>query len=138
MTQEDKELLLKDLCGRVPYRVKCKYDDRLIVNTLSVDFFWEKIEGYERYVNCTRKYDIENIKPYLFPLSSMNEEQKKTLKVMCDWNDEEADAQSILVLYQKHFVMKTDVIDWLNENHFDYRGLIEKGLAIDATGLNIY
>jgi hypothetical protein len=34
--------------------------------------------------------------------------------------------------------MKTDVIDWLNENHFDYRGLIEKGLAIDATGLNIY
>lgn len=138
MTQEDKDLLLKDLCGRVPYRVKCKYDDRLIVNTLSVDFFWEKIEGYERYVNCTRKYDIENIKPYLFPLSSMNEEQKKTLKVMCDWNDEEADAQSILVLYQKHFVMKTDVIDWLNENHFDYRGLIEKGLAIDATGLNIY
>ena len=138
MTQEDKDLLLKDLCGRVPYRVKCKYDDRLIVNTLSVDFFWEKIEGYERYVNCTRKYDIENIKPYLLPLSSMNEEQKKTLKVMCDWNDEEADAQSILVLYQKHFVMKTDVIDWLNENHFDYRGLIEKGLAIDATGLNIY
>ena len=138
MTQEEKDLLLKDLCGRVPYRVKCKYDDRLIVNTLSVDFFWEKIEGYERYVNCTRKYDIENIKPYLFPLSSMNEEQKKTLKVMCDWNDEEADAQSILVLYQKHFVMKTDVIDWLNENHFDYRGLIEKGLAIDATGLNIY
>ena len=138
MTQEDKDLLLKDLCGRVPYRVKCKYDDRLIVNTLSVDFFWEKIEGYERYVNCTRKYDIENIKPYLFPLSSMNEEQKKTLKVLCDWNDEEADAQSILVLYQKHFVMKTDVIDWLNENHFDYRGLIEKGLAIDATGLNIY
>ena len=138
MTQEDKDLLLKDLCGRVPYRVKCKYDDRLIVNTLSVDFFWEKIEGYERYVNCTRKYDIENIKPYLFPLSSMNEEQKKTLKVMCDWNDEEADAQSILVLYQKHFVMKSDVIDWLHKNHFDYKGLIEKGLAIDATRLNIY
>ena len=48
------------------------------------------------------------------------------------------DAQSILVLYQKHFVMKTDVIDWLHKNHFDYRGLIEKGLAIDATGLNVY
>ena len=138
MTQEDKDLLLKDLCGRVPYRVKCKYDDRLIVNTLSVDFFWEKIEGYERYVNCTRKYDIENIKPYLFPLSSMNEEQKKTLKVMCDWNDEEADAQSILVLYQKHFVMKSDVIDWLHKNHFDYRGLIPMGLAEDATDKNIY
>ena len=137
MTQEDKDLLLKDLCGRVPYRVKCKYDDRLIVNTLSVDFFWEKIEGYERYVNCTRKYDVENIKPYLFPLSSMTEEQRKTLKVMCDWNDEEADAQSILVLYQKHFVMKSDVIDWLHKNHFDYRGLIPMGLAIDATRLNI-
>ena len=141
MTQKDKELLLKDICGRVPYGVKCKYNDGVIVNTLSVNFFYEQIEGWERYVNHTLKYDVEDIKPYLFPLSRLNnltEEQRETLKVKCDWHDEEADAQSILVLYQKHFVMKTDVIDWLNENHFDYRGLIEKGIALDATGLNIY
>ena len=57
---------------------------------------------------------------------------------MCDWNDEEVDVQSILVLYQKHFVMKTDVIDWLHKNHFDYRGLIPMGIAEDATDKNIY
>ena len=122
MTQEDKDLLLKDLCGRVPYRVKCKYDDRLIVNTLSVDFFWEKIEGYERYVNCTRKYDVEDIKPYLFPLSSMTEKQQIELTKFV--------ANGISG--------KNIVYDWYNKNHFDYRGLIPMGLALDATGLNIY
>ena len=140
MTQEERNLLIKDLCARLPYGVKMTHiaDDEHCPKTLigiAKDMITlEGIGGYE----CV---DIEDYKPYLFPLSRLNsltDEQKKTLKVMCDWNDEEADAQSILVLYQKHFVMKTDVIDWLNQNHFDYRGLIEKGLAIDATGLNIY
>jgi hypothetical protein len=133
MTQEDKELLLKDIYARIPYEVKgCCEGETFVTSPL----YW--------YAEDTLEYSINYMiikngwRPYLFPLSSMTEEQRKTLKVMCDWNDEEADAQSILVLYQKHFVMKTDVIDWLNENHFDYRGLIEKGLAIDATGKNIY
>ena len=84
MTQEDKELLLKDLCGRVPYGVKCKYNDGVIVNILSVNFFYKQIEGWERYVNHTLKYDVEDIKPYLFPLSSMTEEQKIEIKSLCD------------------------------------------------------
>ena len=141
MTQEDKDLLLKDLCGRVPYRVKCKYDDRLIVNTLSVDFFWKKIEGYERYVNCTRKYDVENIKPYLFPLSSMTEEQKIEIKSLCDGTeifDDGGWMSYISILGSFNFEVNLAVVDWYNKNHFDYRSLIEKGLAIDATGLNIY
>ena len=61
-------------------------------------------------------------KPYLFPLSSMTEEQKKKwfYTLSSDYN----------ITY--------DTVDWLNKNHFDYRGLIDKSLALDATGLNIY
>ena len=139
MTQEDKELLLKDLCARLPYGVKV-----LVDNKHWIDFDGRtpsKLTFDNSYRLLYVGTDLGYVKPYLFPLSRLNsltDEQKKTLKVLCDWNDEEADAQSILVLYQKHFVMKSDVIDWLHKNHFDYRGLIEKGLAIDATGLNIY
>ena len=137
MTQEDRELLIKDLSARLPYGVKAEYKNEIFgIEYVSPMYEEVKLDTHETWT-----VDVSDIKPYLFPLSRLNsltDEQKKTLKVLCDWNDEEADAQSILVLYQKHFVMKTDVIDWLNENHFDYRGLIEKGLAIDATGLNIY
>ena len=91
--------------------------------------------GYE-YV------DVEHYKPYLYPLSSMTEEQRKEFlniqseerKILTDalvkYRYEKEDNIPIIP-FQKH-------IDWLNKNHFDYRGLIEKGLAIDATGLNIY
>ena len=137
MTQEDKELLLKDLCGRVPYRVKCKYDDRLIVNTLSVDFFWEKIEGYERYVNCTRKYDVENIKPYLFPLSSMTEEQRQEYTYIVNYisPDDTDNWKEGEFIYVEQF---TQLMHFYHINHLDYMGLIPKGLAIDATNLNVY
>ena len=133
---QDKELLLKDLCARLPYGVKlhCISYTMTCIGPYTLDTI-----VLDRFCNENTEYvPFDEVKPYLFPLSSMTEEQKKTLKVLCDWNDEEADAQSILVLYQKHFVMKSDVIDWLHKNHFDYRGLIDKGLAIDATGLNIY
>lgn len=70
---------------------------------------------------------IEGIKPCLFPLSSMTDEQRKefdtTLKYL---PAEEIDFWTL------------DTYDWCNKNHFDCRGLIRKGLAIDATGLNIY
>ena len=137
MTQEDKELLLKDLCARLPYGVKVEYKNEIFdVEHVSPMYEEVKLDTYETWT-----VGVSDIKPYLFPLSRLNsltDEQKKTLKVLCDWNDEEADAQSILVLYQKHFVMKSDVIDWLHKNHFDYRGLIPMGLAEDATDKNIY
>ena len=146
MTQEEKMLLIKDLSARLPYAVTVEHTSgfRGTLYNITVHHMYDDNDNihdaicYTDFFGDEDSIYIEYFKPYLFPLSSMNEEQKKTLKVMCDWDDEEADAQSILVLYQKHFVMKTDVIDWLNENHFDYRGLIEKGLAIEATGLNIY
>ena len=79
---------------------------------------------YEPYAN--RYSEIETVKPYLFPLSSMTEEQKKEYNYITErW------------MYDSSYSI-SDSIDWLNKNHFDYRGLIEKGLAIDADGLNIY
>lgn len=132
MTQEDKELLIKDLCARVPYGVKCivtksrteegqKGDVGKIVNIC--------LEGVECIDISPFFSEFGNFKPYLYPLSSMTEEQAKIflkLESMC-------------------FLSSTDKIgpkieffDWLNRNHFDYRGLIPMGLAIDATNFNIY
>lgn len=120
MIQKDKELLLKDLCARLPYGVKC-YDE---VQKESGIFKTFEYEGFGRIHNGRGLRFIENIKPYLFPLSSMTEEQKSQYSFFLTRIIDGYDSSLLL--------------DWLNKNHFDYRGLIEKGLAIDATGLNIY
>ena len=126
MTQEDKELLVKDLCARLPYGVK-------------IQVSYEECSGYfDETVCAVDNYEpfhindrcIEYIKPYLRPMSSMTEEEQRTLDSMCN-GVEMVSRLSGLKMFDKAF-------NWLNENHFDYRGLIEKGLAIDATGLNIY
>ena len=126
MTQEDKELLVKDLCARLPYGVK-------------IQVSYEECSGYfDETVGAVDNYEpfhindrcIEYIKPYLFPMSSMTEEEQRTLDSMCN-GVEMMSRLSGLKMFDKAF-------NWLNKNHFDYRGLIEKGLAIDATGLNIY
>lgn len=126
MTKEQKNLLLKDLCARLPYGVKCKYYD-----CCEGDYEEGTICGFEReeYMQidgvCIR---IEEVKPYLLPLSSMTEEQRKEyahILVMC----------SNLANCQ---LLGMTVEDWFNKNHFDHRGLIPRGLAIDATNLNIY
>ena len=128
MTQENKELLLKDLCARLPYGVKIKLirwdiDEGMYINTTL------EPDDIERLLNV-EEGDTE-IKPYLFPLSSMTEEQYDELYI-----DSRVKNDSIDIL--DALANDMDAIDWLNENHFDYRGLIEKGLAIDATGLDIY
>jgi hypothetical protein len=82
-------------------------------------------------------YDIEQVKPILFPISSMNKEQKKEYNRL---------KHEVPVLYYEYgdIVEEVELVDspesfeYLIENHFDYRGLIEKGLAIDATNLNVY
>ena len=131
MTQEDKELLLRDLSGRLPYRVFCNIglDYPLPLQSLSVDKldgilldFYKDGKDYQVY--------LSEVKPYLFPFSSMTEEEQRTLDSMCN-GVEMVSRLSGLKMFDKAF-------NWLKENHFDYRGLIEKGLAIDATGKNIY
>lgn len=127
MTQEDKELLLKDLCTRLPYGVKCIVTKSRIEEGQKGDMgklVCICLEG----VNCTGDIpffsEFGNFKPYLFPLSSMTEEEKLMYEGLMIGTD--------------NISYMLDVIDWLNTHHFDYRGLIEKGLAIDATNLNIY
>ena len=115
MTQENKELLLKDLCARLPCGLKYNYG-----GYDGCDYTMNRIDC--NAVDCA--FPIENVKPYLFPLSSMTEEEKLMYEG--------------LMIGIDNISYMLDVIDWLNSHHFDYRGLIEKGLAIDATGLNIY
>lgn len=122
MIQENKELLLKDLCARLPYGVKAN-------NEIQGDFVIYGIcENYifARTTTSHADFRIENIKPYLFHLSSMTEEQEDEYQYITErW------------MYDSLYSI-SDSTDWLNKNHFDYRGLIEKGLAIDATNLNVY
>ena len=128
MNTKDKEILLKDLCARLPYGVKINEsiqgDFTVIGLTTERVFTTCETEG------CHNDFPIECVKPYLFPISSMTEEEQRTLDSMCN-GVEMVSRLSGLKMFDKAF-------NWLNENHFDYRGLIEKGLAIDATGKKIY
>ena len=139
----NKELLLKDLCARLPYKVKCHHESYSEVYTLYA------IDSEHLVVNMApnnSEYDnswwnsIEQIKPYLLPMSSMSEEQKKS----CNYADD-LDLYLLDVYLEEDHYNKTKIpaviyhlVDWCNRNHFDYRGLISQGLAIDATNLNIY
>ena len=142
MTQEDKELLLRDLCSRLPYNVKCAevHPNNKFVNKWDIVKIGKFIEDGIFISNCEETYgyvsQIENIKPYLFPLSSMTEEQKQYLKnrFCYDWDGEPYE----LWKYQIEIGDADELIDWFHENHIDYRCLIPKGLALDATGKNIY
>ena len=134
MTQENKELLLKDLCARLPYGVKIKLirwdiDEGMYINTTL------EPDDIERLLNVEE--GNTEIKPYLFPLSSMTEEQKREYNMLLtDIPTYEYEGGDIVTVFETYDNWMS--IDYLNANHFDYRGLIEKGLAIDATGLNIY
>ena len=122
MTQKDKELLLKDLCSRLPYGVKGLHRGEKRELLVMDSFGSYQVNEYDAW------FDLNSVifKPYLFPLSSMTEEQKKEYQYITErWINDPAYSIS-------------DSIDWLNVHHFDCRCLIEKGLASDATGLNIY
>ena len=127
MKQEDKDLLLKDLCARLPYGVKLNMKGLIGVSHHTTITYGKNAEIHFRYGR--NDYFINEIKPCLFPLSSMTEDQLNEIR---SYNNS---IEGKLVGMQGRSVY---LIDWLNEHHFDYRGLIEKGLAIDATGLNIY
>ena len=129
MTREDKELLYKDLCSRLPYGVRYRHftwNDEFGEIYIAARIYSINTDGYVKNCYDDETVYIDNVRPYLFPLSSMTEEQKKEYQYITErW------------MYDSSYSIG-DSTDWLNKNHFDYRGLIEKGLAIDATGLNIY
>ena len=126
MTQENKDLLLKDLCARLPYNVICQVEFRESGKYQSKSMFLSGVFTDEAYFTTESGSIYSNeYKPYLFPLSSMTEEQEK------EYNS--------LNCYELGLFPHTEeALDYLIKNHFDYRDLIPKGLAIDATGLNIY
>ena len=143
MTQEEKQILLKDLCARLPYGVKIQvpYEDG---SGYFDETVWEVNNDGPFHVNGYG-IEYEYVKPYLFPLSSMTEGQKEELNkkfnVQFSGND-------IYIHYHSEGCWDTDLeldlqdwlwfINWCYKNHFDIYGLIPMGLAIDATGLNVY
>ena len=111
MTEQDKQLLLKDLCARLPYKVNIQVKDWATLDT----------ELETGHINRFQNDDLE-LKPYLRPMSSMTEEEEDEYMIARQKDIAEA---------QIHLTPQ-NAIDWLNAHHFDYRGLIEKGLALEA------
>ena len=133
MTQEDKMLLIKDLSSRLPYAVHVQHISGVsgILHDISIHHKYDENDNicdaicYTDFLEDGNNITIEHFKPYLFPLSSMTEKQEK------EYNN--------LNCYELGcFPHTEEALDYLIKNHFDYRNLIDKNLAIDATGLNIY
>ena len=132
MTQEDKKLLLTDLCARLPYHCRVFYE--------YVDDLNNKTYGYSLTLNtwCIDEFNADKavVKPYLRSMSSMTEEERDELEILCDSMsiDDEGNADIYIAILKNYnpILFNTKVIDWFNSHHFDYRGLIEKGLALEA------
>ena len=137
MTQEQKELLLKDLCARLSYYPKIKIDWEDIGGFGTFDETLWTIDAEEYLVNDRH---IEDIKPYLRPMSSMTEEDRAEMgkAIQKDRIEPYGEIKSSGVdnLLLCSCRQSTNFNDWLNAHHFDYRGLIEKGLAIEVTKEN--
>ena len=132
MTQEEKELLLKDLCARLPYHVKVKVwlkDGTTEGGALDLEHNYGDVLQDAFYFG-----KIKDIKPYLRPMSSMTEEEKREIydwlvENDIDWFDfSKLRLDEILISFDSSWLL----VDWLNKHQFDFRGLIEKGLAIEA------
>lgn len=143
MKQENKDLLIKDLCARLPYGVKGTNAHGMIVDL-------DHPTDYSPYMSIKNAVLKHDWKPYLFPLSSITEEQANELFNLFGISLLDSvgrdyikinECTGITFFLNKGFDVETHLdklMDWLNTNHFDYRGLIPMGLAIDATNLNIY
>ena len=140
MTQENKELLLKDLCARLPYNVICQVEFRENGKYNSKVMLLSGIFTDEAYFTTKSGSIYSNeYKPYLFPLSSMTEKQEdEWYDVFIDPLCKKLDRHTRQEYLQFQADSQAFGIEYLLKNHFDYRGLIEKGLAIDATNLNVY
>ena len=147
MTKEEKQLLLKDLCARLMYWVKYKANihgrESCIETMVAISYRKSKKHGYEGiFVNAeSGGWDsIDDIKPYLRPMSSMTAEEKEELRNICSMYECDLDLNyesfgieiCSISRHGTYFESDYTVIDWLNAHHFDYRGLIEMGLAIAA------
>jgi hypothetical protein len=127
----NKEVLFSELCSRLPYGVKCDIgDDKpYTLNSIEVDYVGGHLVRFKEMKNgLIMEVYLSEVKPYLFPMSSMTEEQKKEFANLLVYS---SSVEMIQITGESTY-------DWLNKNMFDWRGLIPKGLAKNATGLNIY
>lgn len=143
MTQEDKELLLRDLCARVPYGVKVQYMNNIFVIDYVSSYEEVKLDTSDNWT-----VSVSEVKPYLFPLSSITKEMMEEPNIYGFFKYRDTIA-NVGHLESKNGVSEeiytyidiesvSALIELFHSHHIDYRGLIEKGLAIDATGLGIY
>ena len=117
MKQEDKKLLLQYLCGRLPYGVVLE----------CCEIVGEQLRSIDDKGLINNDYDIDEVKPLLFPLSSMTKEQSTIYHEL------------VHGMFGTSVLINLDcLIDFFNRNHLDWRGLIPLGLAIDATNKNVY
>ena len=127
MTQEEKQLLLKDISARLPYGTKIH-----IIGEggeeIDADLTTSTIDYFESWT----------VQPYLCPMSSMTEEEKKQLKIkICPDGTGSFNKEGLIIPGTHygdliHYAFMEDILSWLREKHFDYHGLIEKGLALEA------
>ncbi len=151
MNEQDKQLLLKDLCARLPYGVKLAFRGNININIYTCKGFDSVIteDGVrEEYCITGRGFvPIESIKPYLRPMSSMTKEEATTIATLWgfeDFTSVDVTDDCVLVFFEvetgfehaaimfSEIVASVECYDYLNSIHADYRGLIEKGLALPA------
>ena len=140
MTQEEKDLLFKNLCARLPYHTRVKVwlkDGTTEEGALDLE------HNYGDVLRDAFYYDkIVKIKPFLFPLSSMTEEQLFEVQEILGKNEIEIGDGFLSIIDSGRntitYLEILAVLEWFYKNHFDVNNLIPMGLAIDATKLNIY
>jgi len=138
MTQEDKDLLLKDLCARLPYGVKCHFKYGSAEDDITLGCIDKNVARFEYgwYGRFHVSIDANYIKPYLRPMSSITEEEISDLqKINWQFNFSKFDNFAYVGAADDGFCSVEDmdnILNYLYKHHLDYHGLIEKGLAIEA------
>ena len=148
MTKKDRDLLLKDLCARLPYGVIVDYKENEfeLPHWKITTIYPETLDGwigYDKRVGAgsesgSRPFKIGEVKPYLRPMSSMTKEEGKELEHIFSEIDAPCwvDTEYGCVTFAGGDFIDAGIAevytDWLNKKMFDYRGLIEKGLALEA------
>jgi len=130
MTQEEKELLIKDICARLQSGLICSIyredDEGFGWRDAECKGYFKNKDNYEFYFEDIITIDnIERLKPYLIPFSSMTEEEKSIYLSYCECDDGDYIGETI-------YFNTIESFDYLNQIHIDYRNLIPKGLAIEA------
>ena len=156
MTKEDKILLVKDLCSRLPYGVQVLHYTTGISGKLhninvypmyEQDSDSDKPDNIVDYISHVDFFgdgdllDIDDFLPYLFPIASISSEQLKEVSEILGKDVEIFDNYLNIVEHTRNtfsYLELDALFEWFNKNNFDYRNLIERNLAIDCTNLNIY